>query len=67
MSVSPALSSRTHCTPASDQRGPQGAEAKREGQPDTFGYQDQPDQTEQQQDHQPHLLGALAPSTDCEE
>lgn len=33
MSVSLALSSRTRCTPASDQRGPQGAEAKREGRP----------------------------------
>lgn len=79
-SATPAPSSRTHCTHASDQRGPEGAVRGRganEGAPRggaslTLGNLRPPrwirhDRTTARPPNAPQLLGALSPPTDCEE
>lgn len=79
-SATPAPSSRTHCTHASDQRGPEGAVrgkganggAPRGGASLTLGNLRPPrwirhDRTAARPPTAPQLLGALAPPTDCEE
>lgn len=79
-SATPAPSFRTHCTHASDQRGPEGAVrgiganggAPRQGASLPLGNLRPPkrirhDRTAARPPNAPQLLGALAPPTDCEE